>query len=240
MWRAGIKATVPYLVAWSDVLTFVNEVLVAPSAVRYGLITWNTPYQLPAIGSGHPRAAADLLPGIRHPAYGGARAELGYWPGPTAGLTPGDYFTEAIVTLQFETITYTQQSSDDPYNLNQLDPENPITACEQSVEMSGRSAQRRARDGSTRPAAIPSRATSRSPRPRPSWCSTSRAFPICPGTGSLPTWAKRTPMRCSAPLVGALILDGMTTRTPGHRRHDAAERCTQIRLQPAGRRGGGR
>lgn len=131
--RSGLKATVPCLVAWSNAITFVNQVLVAPSAERIGLISWNAPLQFPiAFGSRTPAMyvqAFDIVP---------TGVEPGITPQTSwanSGLGPGEFFSDAIVTLQFESVTYINQASDDPQNLNQLDPENPITACEQSVKL---------------------------------------------------------------------------------------------------------
>jgi hypothetical protein len=126
--RSGLKATVPYLVAWADAFTFVNQVLVSPAAERIGLISWNAPLQFPVAFGG--RTPAMYVQGFDVTPVG-----AGNEPGPTGGLAPGEYYTDAIVTLQFESVTYLNQASDDPYNLNQLDPANPITACEQSVKL---------------------------------------------------------------------------------------------------------
>jgi hypothetical protein len=126
--RSGLRATVPYLVAWSDAFTFVNQVLVSPAAERIGLIAWNAPLQFPVPFGG-------LTPALYVQAFRIEPAGAGNAPGPTGGLAPGEYYTDAIVTLEFESVTYINQASDDPSGLNQLDPANPITACEQSVKL---------------------------------------------------------------------------------------------------------
>lgn len=126
--RSGLKATVPYLVAWSDAITFVNEALVCPTAERIGLISWNAPLQFPVQFAGR-------TPAIYCQAFEIVPCGAGAAPGGNAGLSPGEFFTNAIVTLTFESILATQQTTDDPYSLAQLDPSNPITMCEQSVEL---------------------------------------------------------------------------------------------------------
>ena len=129
--RSGLKATVPYFVAWSDALTFAAEILTAPSASVIGPVTWFPPYQFPV-----------QIAGATRPLYAQRFAITPVGASdtavPTRGLAPGEFFTNAIVTVEFESPPYIQQSGDDPYNLNQLDPGNPITACEQSVHIGGR------------------------------------------------------------------------------------------------------
>lgn len=130
--RSGIHAVVPYFVAWNDAITLVNEVLDAPSAIRIGGIAWNAPYQFPVNFGG--RTPPIYVQSWKIEPRGANGLPLG----PTSGLAPGDFFTHAIVTLQFDSVLATQQLGDDPGNLNQLDPENPITACEQSVKINGK------------------------------------------------------------------------------------------------------
>ena len=129
--RSGLKATVRYFVSWSNALTFVNEVLVSPAATVVGLVSWNAPYQFPVQFGG-------LAPSLYVQAFDIQPCGASATPVPTGGLAPGEYYTFAIVTLQFESVLAIQQASDDPNNLNQLDPENPITACEQSVKLGGK------------------------------------------------------------------------------------------------------
>jgi hypothetical protein len=54
------------------------------------------------------------------------------------GLAPGEFFSHALIVVEFETPALTQQASDDPNNLSQLDPEMPLLMCEQSVKSSGK------------------------------------------------------------------------------------------------------
>lgn len=134
--RSGLRAVVTYKLAWSDAITFVNQVLVAPSAERLGLITWNAPLQFPAIGL----TGVNLTPPIycqrfRVRPHGAGNASS---ITPSGGLAPGEYYDTAFVTLTFETCPYINQTGDDPGFLNQLDPANPITACVQSVKLRGK------------------------------------------------------------------------------------------------------
>lgn len=134
--RSGLRATVTVKLAWSDAITFVNQVLVAPSAERLGLITWNAPLQFPPIGlTGVNRTPPIYCQGFRIKPMGAGNAEN---LGTNAGLAPGEFFDTAFVTLRFESVSYINQAGDDPFNLNQLDPANPITACEQSVKLRGK------------------------------------------------------------------------------------------------------
>ena len=215
--RSGIKATVPCLLNWSDALTFVNEVLVAPSAVRYGLITWNAPLQFPAIGFGATGKQPPIYcQGFDIQPLGAPPPNSGYVLGPTAGLEPGDYFTKAVVTLQFESITYTQQSSDDPYNLNQLDPENPITACEQSVEMSGKVRSTKGKGWVYKTSGNPVPGDFPVPETEALLVLDFPRIPYLPWYWVAPYMGKANSYAMLGAAVGALILDGMTTRArPG-------------------------
>ncbi len=134
--RSGLRATVTCKLAWSDAITFVNEVLVAPQAERVGLITWNAPLQFPSIGlTGANSTPPIYCQGFRIRPQGAGNAGT---ITPNGGLAPGEFFDTAFVTLRFESVTYINQTGDDPGFLNQLDPENPITACEQSVKLRGK------------------------------------------------------------------------------------------------------
>jgi hypothetical protein len=129
--RSGLKATVPYLLAWGDALTFAAEILTAPSATVIGPVAWFAPLQFPVpiAGQTKPLYAQrfSIVP------EGASNSAV-----PTKGLAPGEFFTKAVVTVEFETPAYPQTSGDDPNGFNQLDPSNPITACEQSVHIGGR------------------------------------------------------------------------------------------------------
>src|SRR5215471_7554331 len=43
--RSGLKATVPFLVAWADSIKFATDMVASPKAVRTGSITWTRPDQ---------------------------------------------------------------------------------------------------------------------------------------------------------------------------------------------------
>jgi hypothetical protein len=132
--KSGYKASVPYLVSWSDAFTFVDEIMGKTTAVTVGPITFHVPYMFPGSTSARLYPASfDLEP------IGASGAPLA----PTFGLKPGEFFTFALVTVQFETPQYMQDQQDDPQNLQQLDPANPITVCKQSVKMGGKMVNRK-------------------------------------------------------------------------------------------------
>jgi hypothetical protein len=133
--RSGLHATVPYLIAYGDFITFVNEALASPSATHIGGIIWNAPLQFPEGFGGRTTAlycqAFDVQPA-------GPNGQPIVDDPNNPGLAPGDFYQYAIVTLSFDTIPFIQGVEDDPGGLNQLDPENPITGCEQSVDIIGK------------------------------------------------------------------------------------------------------
>jgi hypothetical protein len=126
--RSGYKAIVPYLMAWEDAFTFADQVVGFPSATVIGAVTFRLPYLFPGA------QARIYCQRFRIEPCGAD----GTTPIPTRGLKPGEFFTHAKVTLEFETPPAIQQLSDDPYGLNQLDPANPIGNCEQSVKLGGK------------------------------------------------------------------------------------------------------
>ena len=103
-------------------------------ATTVGPVTWIRPYRFPP-------AVADLYAesfNIKPCGAGGS-------PIPNKGLAPGEFFTDAIVTVNFATPSESnQQGSNDPNNLQQLDPNNPITMCEQSIKIAGKMETRKA------------------------------------------------------------------------------------------------
>jgi hypothetical protein len=125
----GLVAEVPYLVAWSDAFTFADEVIGYPSAASVGPIIYTDAYRFPPC----PKLMAidaDIEP---CGCDGSALAA-------NKGLSPGEFFTHAKVTVIFGTPQYPVSvgGAEDPNNLNQLDPDNPITYCEQAVKLGGR------------------------------------------------------------------------------------------------------
>jgi hypothetical protein len=132
---SGLSATVGYRVPWANADAFAAAALACPSASHIGGIVWQVPYQFP-----EPFAGATTFlycQGFRIKPYApNGQAILVDSVNP--GLACGDFFEYAIVTLNFSTIQFLQQLSDDPQGLNQLDSENPITGCEQSVDINGK------------------------------------------------------------------------------------------------------
>lgn len=123
--RSGYKATVPYLLAWSDAFSFADQIFGRASSYTVGPITWTTPHRFPP-------AAANMYAqrfSIEPCGAGGQPISQ------LKGLGPGEFYTHAIVKVDYETPNYTQQQSDDKNNLQQLDPKNPITMCEQAVKL---------------------------------------------------------------------------------------------------------
>lgn len=129
--RSGLKATIPFIMPWGVGLTFVNQLIPSPTCLATGQISWSPPYQFPIFINGQIRALYaqnwDLIPC----GYNGT-------PATDSGLAPGDYFSTALVTVGFDSVNSIQQTNDDPNNSNQLDPGNPLTACEQSIDVVGK------------------------------------------------------------------------------------------------------
>lgn len=121
-----LRATVPYLVAWEDAFDFFDQVLGYPTAGTTLGAGQTLGYRFPP----QPKLVA-LKARIEPCGTGGETGTM-------LGLAPGEYWTHAKVTVNFETPRYSQESSDDPGGANQLDPANPITFCEQSVDIGGR------------------------------------------------------------------------------------------------------
>lgn len=130
----GYKATVPYLVAWSDAWTFADELLGRTTSTTIGPITWHLPYLFPAAAARLYAQRFTILPC-------GADGETSLTYG---GLAPGEFFTHAKITVEFETPKQIQGFLDDPAGMNQLDPLNPITLCEQVVKSTGKMVTRKA------------------------------------------------------------------------------------------------
>jgi hypothetical protein len=129
--RTGLKATIPFIMPWSLGLVFCNSLIPSPIANALGTITWTPPYQLPIVINGQIRPLYAQSWDLEPCGYNGT-------PATSAGLSPGDYFSTALVTVQFDGSSTIQQTGDDPSNLNQLDTNNPLTMCEQSVDIVGK------------------------------------------------------------------------------------------------------
>jgi hypothetical protein len=130
--RTGMSATVPFIMPWSLAFTFISELLPAPYAPSASSITWQPPYQLPISLTGRP------TPPLYCQSYRCIPCGYDGTPATESGLVPGDFFSTALVTADFATPPMIQQMGDDPSNLNQLDPDNPITACEQQVSITSK------------------------------------------------------------------------------------------------------
>jgi hypothetical protein len=122
--RSGYHATVPYFVAWDDAFTFIDEVMFSATATVVGPFTVNLPLKFP---TGAPLYANAFR--IQPCGSDGSVA------GPNDGLRPGEFYTHAIITVQFDTPNLSWSAADDPTGLQQLDPANPITICEQAVKI---------------------------------------------------------------------------------------------------------
>jgi len=132
--RSGYKASVDYLMAWSDAFVFADQIFGSARATVVGPVTWTLPYRFPTATANLYAHAFTIKP------CGASGSAI-----PNKGLGPGEFFTHAIVTVQFETPQAVQNTAqDDPNKLQQLDPANPITMCEQSIKISGKMETRKA------------------------------------------------------------------------------------------------
>lgn len=123
-----IRATVPYLVLWRDAFNFYDQVLGQTSgAVAFPSAIVRTPgHQFPAVPALF-AATAEIEP---CGCDGEAAVSSLY-----KGTNPGEYFSHAKVVVEYSAPSY-DQGVPDP--LRQLDPDNPITYCEQEVESKAR------------------------------------------------------------------------------------------------------
>jgi hypothetical protein len=126
--RSGMKANVPYLVSWANSINFALDCLSAIYTYQVGQVTYTLPYRFPGISRPPMYAHTFSIEPM------GASETTGTYQ----GLAPGEYWTHAKVVIGFETLASPQQGSEDPQNLHQLDPNNPITKCEQSVKQGGK------------------------------------------------------------------------------------------------------
>lgn len=141
--RTGLSATVPYLLAWDNAFAFVNAMILPVNAVRIGTITFNYPYRLPSAVAATPLYAQtfEIEPCGIDPTMGVATVL------PNKGLAAGEYFSHAIIKIGFEQVRWSfDPLTEDPQGLNQLDPANPITFCEQSVKLGGKMVTRKGRN----------------------------------------------------------------------------------------------
>ncbi len=123
-----LRATVPYLVAWRDAFAFYAQVLgqTSGSVAVPSAIVRTTGHQFPAAPSLY-AATAEIEPcGVD----GGAPSSVAY-----KGTAPGEFFSHAKIVVEYSAPSY-DQGAPDP--MRQLDPDNPITYCEQEVESKAR------------------------------------------------------------------------------------------------------
>jgi hypothetical protein len=128
--RSGYQASVPFFMEWRYAFTFADDIFGKTRAVTVGPITWQLPYRFPTTRA--PLYAQRFTIEPMGLDKGGNPITV------NKGLAPGEYWTHAQVNVEFETPTYIQQQQDDPQGHNQLDPDNPITMCEQSVKMAAK------------------------------------------------------------------------------------------------------
>lgn len=123
-----MKATVPYLVEWPYAFLFYEQILGQTSAAVAvaSAIVRTTGHQLPAA----PNLYADTAEIEPCGVNGDAPISATY-----KGTTPGEFFSHAKVVVEYTAPSYDQGPAD---SLRQLDPDNPITYCEQEVESKAR------------------------------------------------------------------------------------------------------
>jgi hypothetical protein len=130
--RDGLSASIPFQMPWSLAGTFIGQLIPASSANTPGSIVWTPPF------------AITYRLGLRTVslyAQSFSCKPMGWNGTPAAGggLGFGDFFSTAKIVVEFESTRMIQGGiDDDPSGLNQLDPNNPITACEQSVQATGK------------------------------------------------------------------------------------------------------
>lgn len=132
--KNGYKATVPYITLWKDAFTFVDDIFggIAQTVAIVGPIQWYMPYKFPASNLNIFAQSFSMEP---------CGADGDPATGTYKGLKPGEFFTHALITVEFITPPEIQNSGQDPGNLNQLDPNNPLTMCEQNIQMSSKMTQ---------------------------------------------------------------------------------------------------
>ena len=134
--RTGYHVQAKFLLDWSDAFTFADQIFGLAQATTVGPITWTLPWKFPVTNAKLYVSAFDIKPiGVN-----ANPASI-----PNMGLAPGEYYKKAIATVEFGTQPYTQdKTTDDPRNQQQLDPNNPLTMCEQSVKITGKMETRKA------------------------------------------------------------------------------------------------
>lgn len=127
--ESGYRATVPYLLPWAEAFLFADAIFGLSSATTIGPITYRAPYRFPAANANLYASAFSIEP----------RGSDGSPLGSNKGLSPGEFFSHAVVRVEFSTPKQQQiNTTDDPNNLHQLDPTNPLTVCSQEIRASGK------------------------------------------------------------------------------------------------------
>jgi hypothetical protein len=123
----GYRMTVPYYVRWEHAFAFVDELFgLSTAPVQAGPITYRAPHKIPFVPTPLYCRSFEVEPmGV-----GDAQA------GTNLGLRAGEYFAYAKITAVYTTPEQGQQPGEDEQQ--QLDPDNPITVCRQSVRASGK------------------------------------------------------------------------------------------------------
>lgn len=129
--RSGYRASVSYFMEWQYAFRFADDIFGRTSAVTQGPITWQLPYRFPVTVAPLYAQRFNIEPmGLDN--HGNPITVT------NKGLAPGEYWTHALVHVEFETPSAIQQQQDDRGNQNQFDPDNPITVCEQSIKIAGK------------------------------------------------------------------------------------------------------
>ena len=133
--RDGLHGQITYRTPWANATAFAFAALAGSAANHIGGIVWTTPYKWPELFAGRSTYlyCSDFT--IKPWAPNGQPILIDSF---NPGVADGDFFEYAKIVLSFSTISFLQNISDDPQGLNQLDPENPITGCEQSVDINGK------------------------------------------------------------------------------------------------------
>jgi hypothetical protein len=128
----GFRAQASFLVGWGDAFTMHDEIMGYATAATVGPLTFNSAWQFP--GAPNARLACSSCEITPFALDGGARSIS-----VAKGMAPGEFWSHARLDCTFETPTAPQSAADDPGNLNQLDSNEPIYGCEQSVRIGTKS-----------------------------------------------------------------------------------------------------
>jgi hypothetical protein len=129
--REGIHVTIPFQMPWSIAFSFIGQLIPPVTATTPGSIVWNPPFGITY------QFGTRIVP-VYAVSYTCKPLGWNGSPATESGLAAGDFFSLARITVEFESSRMIQGFNDDPSGLNQLDPSNPITACEQSIQMIGK------------------------------------------------------------------------------------------------------